>query len=329
MSSPHGAAVVIVTWNNRELIADCLDSVRAQTEADWHAVVVDNGSADGTPDVVRAYAAGHDRVTLLAQPRNLGFAAANNLGIAWALEHLDPAYLVLLNSDARLDPRWLATLVDAAERTPRAACLQGLTLNFFDPQLVDSAGILVNRNGSAVQLGYREQRASMPPAGEPRPVFGVNAAAALYTRRFLDSQPFAPQLFDPDLYMYLEDVDVAVRSVLTGWTNLLVPAATAYHMASVSGAKRPGLSLYLTFRNNALVLYKNFPAGLLRRMLGGAVRSDVTYLRERLAERDVRSAYLVVKARLASLALLPRFRAKRRVMLRAVSVAEDDVWQRM
>ena len=89
----------------------------------------------------------------------------------------DPScrYIACLNTDARLAADWLETLVSFAEEHQEGAGFQTLTLDYYDHNRVDSRGILINRQGQAVQVGYGEPRSDWPTS----PVFGVNAAAAL------------------------------------------------------------------------------------------------------------------------------------------------------
>ena len=103
-------SVLILNWNGRDLLPGCLDSLRAQTFRDFEAIVVDNGSGDGSAEYV---AAAYPEVTLLALPTNTGFCGGNNAGYARASGEL----VVLLNNDAELREDFLAEM-DAAAVSP-------------------------------------------------------------------------------------------------------------------------------------------------------------------------------------------------------------------
>ena len=105
-------SVIILNWNGRGLLGECLDALRAQTFRDFEAIVVDNGSTDGSADEVRARES--DPVALVALGRNHGYAGGNNRGLAAARG----TWAVFLNNDTQADPRWLEELHAAVRRHP-------------------------------------------------------------------------------------------------------------------------------------------------------------------------------------------------------------------
>jgi GT2 family glycosyltransferase len=108
-------------------------------------------------------------------------------------------------------------------------------------------------------------------------VFGVNAAAAMYTRNYIDEQP-NHMLFDEKFYMYLEDMDVSLRAIVTGWNNYYIPTARAYHMGSMSAKKRSNTYyINMTFRNQSALLFKNLPFKTIIRFLPKAIKFDMHF----------------------------------------------------
>lgn len=116
MPSPL-VSVIIVNWNGKEQIGDCLRSLRAQTFSNFEGILVDNGSADGSVEYVQENFLGW--VQILANAKNEGFSGGNNRGIRVA----SGKYIVLLNNDAQADPCWLEELVKVAEGNPQAGML--------------------------------------------------------------------------------------------------------------------------------------------------------------------------------------------------------------
>jgi GT2 family glycosyltransferase len=262
----------------------------------------------------------------LAQQDNTGFAKGNNIGIKEALVDEDVEYVVLLNTDARLAESWVEEIVKFAGMKPKGAFFQGTTYDYNNHNIIDSTHIYVSRNGQGTQGGWRHYE-----TGElgPRRVFGVNAAACMISRRFIEAQPFGYEFFDTRLFMYLEDVDVAARSTVMGWDNYLVPGAVAYHMGSVSSSSNPGFSLYMTFRNNTGVLFKNFPIGMLIRMIPSIVRGDIDTIKT-LRRRGAKGAISkVIKGRLIGLFRLPFFMMKRVKLQKYKAVDNDYLWYLM
>src|SRR5579884_1719122 len=104
-------SVVVVNWNGAHHLDECLASLRAQTVRDQiEVIVVDNGSTDGSVDVLRQY----DNVHVIQNETNVGFAAGCNQGIRSSRGQ----YIALLNNDAVVAPTWLAELVRAMQASP-------------------------------------------------------------------------------------------------------------------------------------------------------------------------------------------------------------------
>ena len=107
-------SVVIVTWNRRDLLRNCLQSLRLQQfKEPFEVIVVDNGSRDGSPEMVLQEFSNDPafRLKLIRNENNLGFCVANNQGIAVSSAGL----IALLNNDAEAEPGWLAALACAFE----------------------------------------------------------------------------------------------------------------------------------------------------------------------------------------------------------------------
>jgi N-acetylglucosaminyl-diphospho-decaprenol L-rhamnosyltransferase len=171
--------------------------------------------------------------------KNLGFAAATNLGIAESSRE----YVATVNDDALVEPGWAASLVEALDHHPKAAAAQGI--NFSMGGLVDGCGIEWNQWGQAIQVGHGKPA---PFFSEPREVWGVSATAAIYRREALGNKPF-----DPRLVSYYEDVDLAGRLRADGWSALLVPAAQARHAGSATGGTMSRERWRLVYGNRWLV----------------------------------------------------------------------------
>ena len=129
--------------------------------------------------------------------------------------------------------------------------------------------------------------------------------------------------------MYLEDVDLAARATVMGWDNYLVPGARAYHMGSASSGKNPGLSLYLTFRNNLGMVIKNFPARTALKLLFKMPRSDFSTFKHLRRQGKQQASWKIVKGRLAGLVYVPVFLWKRRRLSKLRTIDRDYLWQLM
>lgn len=243
MKTQHTASVIIVNWNGRSWLQQCLPTLAAQTFKDFEVIVVDNGSTD---DSVSWLSQNWPNVHVLLQQTNLGFAAANNLGI----RATNSPFIALLNNDTLVDPGWLAALVTAVSE-PNVGMAASCITRWNQPDLLDSAGILVDRAGIAWNRGWGQP---VKLADKPCSVFGPSAAAALYRREMLDGIG----LFDEDYFAYYEDVDLAWRAQRAGWHCQYTPDALVRHWHSATALKIPHYKNFLNGRNKIWTILKNY-----------------------------------------------------------------------
>lgn len=240
-------AVVVVTWNSSAEIDACLASAFAANPAE--VIVVDNGSRD---DTVARVSKNYPKAQLLAQGRNLGFAAGCNRGIAATTA----PYLLMLNADAVITPDYLAKLVDCLAQHPQAASAVGkLVYEEGGQRYIDSAGIVVRHYALCpLDKGLGELDAGQYDT--PQEIFGPSAAAALYRREAL--MAVGPEIFDESLFAYYEDVDLAWRLSRHGYVHRYEPSAVAYHCRRGPSGKPKPIS-ERAFINRYRVFAKNEP----------------------------------------------------------------------
>ena len=242
---------IIPSWNQRELLASALRSVRALRKPQGCAVetiVVDNGSNDGSAE--SAEAAG---VRVLRQTSNLGVSRAFNVGIAEARGE----YVALLNNDVELAEDWLVRLLEAFE--PDCWFAAGKTLDFADRSRIDGAGDAVCRGGAAWRLGHG--RADGPEFEQRKRTFFPSATATIYRRELFERLGG----FEEAFFAYLEDVEMGLRAAGMGLEGVYEPVARAYHRGSATGVSwSPQMVRWMT-AHQLLLLAKHYPGGLLWR----------------------------------------------------------------
>lgn len=315
-------AIIVVGWNNEDILDVAFQSVENQTYKNIQTVFWDNNSSDGSVEAIRKK---FPWVTIIEHKKNIGFAAANNRVIDMLLPDTEIRHFILLNSDAQLASNWIEEVVSFASKKPKAALVQGKTLDYYDHEIIDSTHVYVAQNAQATQGRWRTLDTG---ADHPMRIYGVNAAAALVTRDFLEGQPFS-YLFDERFFMYLEDVDIAARALVTGWDNYYVPTATAFHMGSASSGKNPGFSLYMTYRNNLPMLVKNYPKRLLLRMLYPMLRSDISTIKRLLRQNRRPAAMKIVQGRIVGFFRLPLYMFSMITMSRSRNVSNEYLWKLM
>jgi GT2 family glycosyltransferase len=258
--SPHWVSVVVVNWNSKDDLEACLQSLRAQTDRHFEVVVVDNGSEDGSVELVREH---YREARLLATGKNLGFAEGCNRGIAASTGE----WVATLNNDAVADAHWIAELRAAAcEGAPDLGMIQSRIVFKQRPDHTNSTGLLVFDDGGAIDRDY-----DVPLRGDdvPEEVFCPTAGAALYRRRMLEETRLPTGYFDRTFFMYFEDVDLGWRCRLAGWTARYVPSAVVRH-AMHGSADRHGQHFVLQQcrKNRIRCVLKN---ASWRFLLGAAV----------------------------------------------------------
>lgn len=256
-------SVHIVTYNSAQDIEACLQAVLHQSYPVGEIIVVDNASRDWTLKVLEQY---KDRVTIVCNPENNGFAGGHNQ--AFRLSKAD--YCLILNPDVTLSPDYLSELLQYAERQQSGpiGSLTGKLLLKSDPGIVDSCGLRMNKARRGFDLGAGERTELW---SEAQHVFGVSGAAALYNRIMVDEISLEGEFFDSGFFAYKEDVDVAWRAQLFGWSAVFVPQAIAYHERGWKAGGRSKQPLFvrrLSYVNRYRMMLKNdqLPA-VLRHLL--------------------------------------------------------------
>jgi len=242
-------SVVVVVYESGPTLAECLESLRAQTFRDYEVLLVDNASSDRT---AQAAAKADPATRLIENPENLGFAAAVNQGARAAKGR----WLALLNPDAFAEPGWLAALVAAARANPSVHCFTSRQLMADDPGKLDGLGDVMALAGYPFRGGYTHPD---PGAIAPGWVFSACGGAMMIDRDLF----LRLGGFDERLFCYCEDVDLGYRLRLVGEPTLLVPDAVVRHVGSAStGGRRSDFAVFHGTRNRFWVFVKDTPTVL-------------------------------------------------------------------
>ncbi|HDQ72587.1 MAG TPA: glycosyltransferase family 2 protein [Chloroflexi bacterium] len=271
-------AVVIVSWNVRDLLRTCLHSLLVDLEQSGLAAdvwVVDNASADGSPDMV---AGTFPDVHLIASRENVGFAAGNNLALR-RIRALDapPDYVWLLNPDTEVQPGATTALLAALEANPRAGMV-GARLLYPDGALQQSAFRFPGLAQLAFELFPLPARLYETPLNGryPRKLYDGETpfpvdhplGATMMVRRDVLTQV---GLMDETYRMYCEEIDWCWRIKRAGWRILCAPAARVVHHAGRSTGQVPVRSFVNLWTSRAR-LYARYHGPFTRRLARALVR---------------------------------------------------------
>lgn len=271
-------AVVILNWNGAKLLQEYLPSVcRYTPDVIADVIVADNGSRDHSLDVLRDE---FPSVRVITFDKNYGFAQGYNLAIEQLSEY---RYTVLLNSDVEVSEGWLQPLYDYAEQHPDVAAMQPKIRAYRDKEFFEYAGACggyLDCNGFPYCRG-RIFDTVEHDNGQYDSVCEVAWAsgAALMVRTAVYREVGG---LDAAFFAHMEEIDLCWRMRLSGYRVMVVPQGVVYHYGGASLDSSSPHKLYLNYRNNLLMMYKNLPANLRswrisRRMLYDGV-SAVKYL---------------------------------------------------
>lgn len=301
-------SVIIPSWNGASLLPACLNSLRAQTFQDFEVLVVDNASADDTTALVRR---NYQDVRLITLTVNRGFTGAVNTGIAQSQGPL----IALLNQDVEAAPHWLEEIVRAAHTHPEAGAIACKIMLYDHRDHFHSAGDGYRRDGIPVNRGVWQK--DVGQYDTECPVFAACGGAAAYRRHVLDQIGW----FDESFFMYCEDVDLAWRQQLAGWSTIYTPRAIAFHRLSASGG---GVTAsYYTGRNTIYVIVKNVPGPLLQKYWPAMVAAQWRIFRDAVRAWRGAAARARLRGQWVGLLTWPRMLGKRSAIQRSrrVSIA--------
>jgi len=320
---------VVVTWNRRDLLHACLQSLTSQNlNQTFEVVVVDNGSDDGSPELVlKEYMKStRFRLNLIRNRENRGFCAANNQGFAAS----DSEFIALLNNDAVAEPDWLAKLASAFDGRPDVGMAASKILVYEDPRRIDKVGHLIYPDGQNRGRGSGELDQGQYDRVEE--ILWPDGCAAMYRRAMLDEIGG----FDEDFFAYADDAELGLRAQIAGWKCLYIPDAVVRHHRGATLGLRSSRRLELIERNRVLLAAKLFPGSLL--WLNGfyyALRLGAGIWAALTGEGEVgkypgfrgklQAAMALLKGDFQAMALLPSMLAKRRDVARFRKLKPSEV----
>lgn len=258
-------SIIIPNWNGQKFLKVCLDSIREQSYKNFEIIIIDNGSAD---DSVSFLEQNYSEVGLIKLEKNIGFAAAVNIGIKKAKSEL----IFLLNNDTELDRDFLKEMNDVANNNPEAGMFAAKMLSFQNRDVIDTCGDRMTWSGRSYKFGEGEKDSEL--FSKQYFTFGACAGAAVYRKEMFDEIG----LFDEDFFAYLEDVDIDFRAQLAGFKCLFVPEAIVYHLGSATSNQISGFAFRLMIKNHYHLIFKNFPLMKLIVNCPKFVYSDLRFL---------------------------------------------------
>lgn len=251
-------AIILINWNSYHLTNDCIKSLGNIEYPHTDVIVVDNGSADGSGDKLKAE---NEQIILIKSEFNTGFTGGNNLALQYSIEK-GYKYSMLLNNDTIVEPGFLGPLVDFLNTHPEAGAIQPRIFFHHDRKLIWNAGAGYNK-----YLGYTYTRGYNKPSDPKdeiiRTVDWLTGCAFLTRNNILKQTGLLTEKF----FIYYEDVDLSFRIKELGYKLYYHPMSIVYHIAGMANknevASHEGhlnpIVHYLSSRNRIWLLKKYTP----------------------------------------------------------------------
>jgi len=244
-------SIIILNWNGWKDSIKCLESLYQINYSNFNIILVDNASKDDSVKIIKDYAE-NKKLTLIENEKNYGFAEGNNIGIRYALKHLNPEYILLLNNDTIVNKDFLKELIKAGEKDMFIGILGPKIYHYDRPDIIWSAGCKISwKFARGIQIGTGE--IDKGQYDEPKEVEYVSGSAFLIKKAVIDKIG----LMDKNYFLYFEESDWTLRANRAGYKSLYVPASKVWHKVSQSGG---GISkptgLYYITRNRWIFMKK-------------------------------------------------------------------------
>lgn len=251
-------AVIILNWNNQAYLEQFLPSLLQHTPANQATIIIaDNGSTDGSQEWLSSH---YPDIRIIPLEKNHGFAGGYNR----AIEACHHAHLVLLNSDIEVTAGWLSPLLSQLE-APQTAAVMPKIRSFAEPgrfEYAGAAGGFIDRYGYPFCRGRIFDQTEMDH-GQYDEAMETHWAtgACLVIKRAVFQEAGG---FDDDFFAHMEEIDLCWRIRRMGYRIAAEPASQVFHVGGGSLPNESPGKLYLNFRNNLAMLYKNLPDKELR-----------------------------------------------------------------
>ena len=294
---PPLLSIIIPHYNGAHHLTTCFNALRAQTYPHLEIILADNGSTD---ELVALTRCDFPEVRIIEFGYNWGFAGAINR----AAEQACGQVIVPLNNDTEVVPGWAQAVVDTLQAHPEVGMVACKMLLFDRRDTLHSAGDGFGVDGIPINRGVWQKDEGQ--FDDDVYIFGGCGGAVAYRRDMLADIG----LFDEELFMYLEDVDLNWRAQMAGYRAVFAPQAVVYHRLSASGGGV--IASYYTGRNTIWVLAKDLPGPVFRRHWRAIVGAQLKIAWSALRAWRGEAARARLRGQLAGLWGLPRWLGKRK-----------------
>lgn len=304
MSKPK-VSLIVSNLNGLKLnlLKSCIDSLIKPNYQNWELIVVDNTSSDGSVKYLQNKFKKHKNCYVVENPINM-YSQGLNMGA----ENASGKYLAYFNNDTEITKNYLENLIKEFEKDSKIAIAQGKLLNYYNRNIIDSAGETMDIYGNPVTIGFREE--DRKQYDKPEEILSGSGSACII-RKDLFKEIGG---YDPDFGIGYEDMDLALRVRRMGYKVKRFPKAIVYHKRAATDLA-PFIKAQVKWhfnKNRILTMFKNYPLLLLLKALPITIilYSGIT-IYEWLIRRNWQMGKLRISALVWCLFNLPKIIAKR------------------
>jgi GT2 family glycosyltransferase len=309
-------SIIILNYNCGKYIERCLDAVKTILYPNLEVVVVDNASSDGSVALVKEK---YPSFELIESPKNVGFAAGNNLGIVKAKGD----YLLLLNPDTEIDSSCVRNLVKVLNDDDQIDVCGAKILLLDNKKVLQHAGGEYSLIGISIDRGMCEFDKGQYDRVEE--VTFVCGAAMMFRRTIISEIG----LLDPTFFVYHEDVDFCIRTWFHGGKVVYVPTAVVYHksgyLTDLARRQNTPIIVFHKHKNTFLILLKNFSDPTILVWFPISTLYRMFWVVSFLSRNDYKSAIAVLRSILWVFQNSGRIMKDRRKTLRLQTVNECEL----
>jgi GT2 family glycosyltransferase len=291
MAKQTRTAIVILNWNGVKMFDIFLPSViQHSTSENTEIIIADNGSTDKSVEHLRQ---NYPTVKIIELKENFGFAEGYNQ----ALKQVEADYFVLLNSDVKVTTGWIESCTRLFETDEKLAAVQPKILSFNEPELFEYAGAaggFIDKFGYPFCRGRILNRVEVDDGqyNQPTPIFWASGACM-----FIKSSAFKNVGgFDGDFWAHMEEIDLCWRLKSQGYKIQYQPKSLVYHLGGGTLSYGSPKKIYLNFRNNLYMLFKNLPHHQFTRIFFARMVLDGIAAAKFILGFNFREFWAVIKA---------------------------------
>lgn len=314
MNKPPLVSLVILNWNGKRWLKQCLPTVKKINYPSLEVVIVNNGSTDDSVDFLKKY---YPTIKVVEIKKNRGYAGANNLGV----KATKGKYVLLMNNDTKVTPSFLNKLVEDMENDPRLGAVQPQMRSMIYPKLLDSVGSFLTFTGFMYHFGYMKPHAKKM---YQKPLYAYSIKGACFLMRRKDYLDLGG--LDEDFVCYVEETDLCHRIWLSGKKVLYEPRSIMYHWGGgdMQVMTKDEVTIFRSFRNRFISYTKNLSIRELILLLPSHIIFCELFILASLLTGKIKKAGAAQLGMIASLYMLPKTLKKRKHIQHHIRKVSDS-----